>query len=137
MKWHRETGDQVQVYRNLRNGLLSIKFKGLVVGHCDHIELECVHLKVNKEGAKRILNGGNKEVVAWAEGTWISCTNFVGFKGRKLPTVSDRSEVNGVDKFIRFNPKKGTSWVDADGYEVQYMYWMEILAGGTMWGVER
>jgi len=137
MKWHRETGERVSVYRNLTNGLLSVKYKGLIVGHCSRIELECVHLKVNKKGAKRILDGGNKEVVAWAEGMWISCDNFKPYKGRKLPTSYDREDVRGDLTHFYFNPKRGVNWLDEHGYEVQYLYWMNITKEGEMCGVER
>jgi len=128
----------VSVYRNISNGTLSVKHKGLVVGHCDHIEMEDVSLHVNKAGAKRILNGGNKEVVAWATGFPTVIEGFLPYKGRNLPPLITRYtfECLGWDKGIYFNPKKGVNWLDEDGYVIEKLGYIEVRANGRMNGAE-
>jgi hypothetical protein len=129
---------KVQVYRNINKGGLSIKCNGLVVGHCDHIQMEGVSLHVNKAGAERIIKGGNKEVVAWATGWWTECNGFTPYKGRSLPPVTQRYtfECVGWDKNIYFNPTRGVNWLDDEGYIIESLGWLEIFKTGFMVGAE-
>jgi hypothetical protein len=132
------TREPVQVYRNVSNGKLSVRCKGLVRGHCSYIELEGVSLHVNKAGAKRIMDGGNKEVVAWATGHIVDIHDFEPYLDRKIPPKIPRYTYDGTgwDKGIFFNPKKGVNWIDEDGFVLSELTMLVINNNGTMWGVE-
>ena len=61
-------GKKVSVYRNLHNGLLSIKQRGLVIGHIEAITLTQVKFKVSLKGHARVIEMKKKNVHALATG---------------------------------------------------------------------
>lgn len=64
------TGQVVQVYRNLHNGLWSVKDKesGLVLGHDDVVVLQDAKFIVKEAGRQRVLREQKKNVHAYVEG---------------------------------------------------------------------
>jgi len=54
----------VQIYRNLRNGMYSIRQGGLVIGHCTMIMLEGAEFRVSQAGRRRVLKTKHKNVHA-------------------------------------------------------------------------
>ena len=58
----------VMVYKNLNNGMFSIKQAGLVVAHVDSVTLFDVIFKVNQGGRNRVLKERQKNVHAFAIG---------------------------------------------------------------------
>lgn len=64
------TGTSVQVYRNLHNGLFSIRDKtsGLVLSHGTDFSIKDCVFKVSKTGNEKVRYEGRKNVHAWIEG---------------------------------------------------------------------
>ena len=61
-------GQRVRVYKNLHNGMWSIKQKGLVIGYAKEIALENVSYIVSQAGRVRVLKEQRKNVHAYVEG---------------------------------------------------------------------
>lgn len=62
----------VQVYRNLHNGLLSIRQGGVVIGHATHVNLNQVSFKVNEKIRQRVLREKKKYVHAFVLGRVVN-----------------------------------------------------------------
>jgi hypothetical protein len=89
---------RVAVYRNLHNGLFSVRaldgaYKGKVVAHLSAVFLFHVKFRVSDAGRAAVLRTGRKNVHAWAEG-WIQSRSF-------LPT--GRDSMNSVT--VSYNPR--------------------------------
>lgn len=65
-------GHQVKVYRNLKNGLFSVQYGGLVVAHLATVQLRGVSFKVTESGRQRVLTQRQKNVHAYAIGTFTT-----------------------------------------------------------------
>lgn len=66
--------EQVEVYRNLHRGGLSIRQNGKVVAHTEpgeYIELFMAEMIVQKGGRERVIREGKKNVHAWIQGHLI------------------------------------------------------------------
>ena len=60
-----DTSKEVRVYKNLHNGMLSVKQDGLVVAHVDSITLKNPSFKVSKAGRNRVILEKKKNVHAF------------------------------------------------------------------------
>lgn len=58
----------VAIYKNLHNGLFSVKQGGLVVAHVASVTLTSVTLKVSEAGRQRVLRDKQKNVHAFVVG---------------------------------------------------------------------
>ena len=58
----------VMIYKNLHNGLFSVKQGGLVVAHIDSVLLANVSFKVNESGRNRVIKEKKKNVHAFIVG---------------------------------------------------------------------
>lgn len=65
-------GQQVRVYRNLKNGLFSVQFGGLVVAHLATVQLRGVLFKVSECARQRGLTQRQRNVHAYAIGTFTT-----------------------------------------------------------------
>ena len=65
-------GQQVRVYRNLKNGLFSVQFGGLVVAHLATVQLRGVLFKVSERARQRVLAQRQRNVHAYAIGTFTT-----------------------------------------------------------------
>ena len=66
-------GKQVKVYRNLKyKGLFSVQFEGLVVAVLETVQLTGVLFKVTETGRQRVLASRQKNVHAYAVGTFTA-----------------------------------------------------------------
>lgn len=65
-------GQQVKVYRNLKNGLFSVQFGGLVVAHLATVQLRGVLFKVSERARQRVLTQRQRNVHAYAIGTFTT-----------------------------------------------------------------
>lgn len=59
---------KVEVYKNLHNGLFSVRQNGLVVAHVDSIVLSYPQIKVNQKGRLRVIKENKKNVHAFLIG---------------------------------------------------------------------
>ena len=68
-----EEGQRVRVYRNLHNGLFSIKDKksGLVLGYTNNALLSDVTFIISKKGQERARKENTRNVHAYAEGFYM------------------------------------------------------------------
>ena len=65
-------GQRVKVYRNLKNGLFSVQFGGLVVAHLATVKLTGVQFKVTETARQRVLAQRQRNVHAYAIGTFTT-----------------------------------------------------------------
>lgn len=61
-------GKRVRIYKNLHNGMWSIKYKGIVIGYAKEIALANVTYIVSRAGRIRVLKEQRKNVHAFVEG---------------------------------------------------------------------
>jgi len=108
---------RVRVYRNLRNGKLSVMSTHTkrVIGHTDYICLAQVRFIVSKKGLERIRARKRKSVVAFAEGY----------------PAEDNYECQSA---VLFNPYKWDSFVDGHGLPLYGAEKLVIQSSGFMWG---
>ena len=60
------------MYRNLKNGLFSVQFGGLVVAHLATVQLIGVEFKVTETARQRVLAQRQRNVHAYAIGTFTT-----------------------------------------------------------------
>tara|TARA_R110000824_G_scaffold304530_5_gene492349 strand:+ start:94 stop:471 length:378 start_codon:yes stop_codon:yes gene_type:complete len=96
-------GQRIRVYYNLRKKCLSVMDKktGLVVTHCDAINLDNVKFIVSQAGLKRVRRNQRKSVIAFVEGDYAT---------------SDGSKVFGNPEWATayFNPYKVDQFMVGD-----------------------
>ena len=75
-----ERGQVVQVYRNLNNGVFSIRDKktGLVVAHGNHIHLNDCSAVISLPGQLKARRSLIRNVHAWIEGTYLGALDLSG-----------------------------------------------------------
>lgn len=68
---------QVEIYKNLHNGLFSVRQNGLVVAHVESFSLSDVTFKVSESGRQKVLRERKKYVHAFVVGklSEINCTD--------------------------------------------------------------
>lgn len=96
-------GSRVQVYRNLNDGCLSVKVKGIVRGHAMSVELSDVRFTRDDRSWEAARDAGVKNVHAFAEGvlvrasdrTWAARTDGIGIRYAGL-NVGRFCTTNGV-----------------------------------------
>lgn len=81
----------VDVYRNLNNGKLSIRQKGIVYGYCNRIMLQQCRFVVSEAGRNRVLREQRKNVHAYITGYLV-------------PFASDEVFVEKEDASVTYNP---------------------------------
>lgn len=91
---------KVEVYKNLHNGLFSVRQNGLVVAHVETIALSHPRIKVNEKGRQKVIRDKAKNVHAFITGFPNSVNK--GF------TIDDKHA-------ITYNPYKYKTFVYKDG----------------------
>jgi hypothetical protein len=104
-----------KVYRNLNNGMLSIKDSktGLVVGHADAVDVFLAKFRVSKKGVERIRREKCRSVVATVDGGISWMDGFVSYKGRGVQQCSPHVPSN-PHTHITFDPYKYDAFVDRE-----------------------
>lgn len=59
---------KVRVYRNLNNGLMSVQFKGKLIGHTDNLAIASVKFIVSETTRIKMVAAKRRAVHAYAEG---------------------------------------------------------------------
>jgi hypothetical protein len=79
-----EHGRKVEVYRNLHNGMLSVRDAKTkkVIGHTERVCLLSVQLKVSEAGRQRAIREGRRNVHAFAVG--VETTQCLGEAGQRI-----------------------------------------------------
>jgi len=113
--------NQVEVYRNLNNGRLSIRDAKtkLVIGHADRVKLMDVTFHVSQAGRERVLREKRKNVHAVVRGYMVSALFGEDYKGRGLSTYArygDPASVRayGGNSQIKYNPYKAGAFLFRD-----------------------
>ena len=136
---------KVGVYRNLNNGLVSIKalegeHKGKVIAHAEGILLKGCSFKVGEKGRQRVLREKRKNVHAYVEGFVASIKGerryreFLGTKANYNPYYMDSfytEEKKGLRKKLKGAEycgvyKSGLMWVKKPEYKDSF-FWIKNL----------
>ena len=104
---------KVMIYRNLHNGMFSIKQDGLVVAHVDSIFLSSAIFKVNQSGRNRVIKEQKKNVHAFVIG-YVKSVN-VG-----IDLGASRAVSYNPYKYGHFYFKIDESQVSSLGYDNVY-----------------
>lgn len=100
-----DPSQKVMVYKNLHNGLFSIRQNRLVVAHVHSVILNDVSFKISESGRKRVITEKKKNVHAFIVG-FIEAVNSCRITGGKVA--------------ITYNPYKFKSFVYKDGNHEVY-----------------
>lgn len=96
---------KVEVYKNLHNGLFSVRQNGLVVAHVETIALSYPRIKINEKGRQKVIRDKAKNVHAF----------LVGF-----PNSVNKGFTNDGKHAITYNPYKFKTFVYKDGLHDVY-----------------
>ena len=104
---------QVSVYRNLHNGLISIKSasSGLVLGHAKSVDIAWADFVVNEAGRQRVLKEKQKNVHAYVKGLLLNTIGFKPYKGRSLGPVYGALDTIHKVTVVSYNPYKAPHFV--------------------------
>ena len=105
---------QVFVYYNLHSEKWSVKaldgeFKGLVVAHCDSIELDNCRFKVSQKGRERVLKEKQKNIHAGITGDVIRASG-IDFK-KPVNILQDIIVIDLFSEEVTYNPYKYQQFV--------------------------
>lgn len=89
----------IMVYKNLNNGMYSVKQSGLVVAHAERLCLKDFECVINESGRKRAVRTGERNVHAFIKGKYT--TSGMG-------TSAERNDLPAV---IRYNPFKNKTFI--------------------------
>ena len=79
---------QVLIYKNLHNGLFSVKQNGLVVAHVHSIVLKNGFFDVNQAGRNRVIKEKKKNVHAYVKGFIVSINTVWQNEQKRLVTYN-------------------------------------------------
>lgn len=79
---------QVLIYKNLHNGLFSVKQNGLVVAHVESIVLKNGFFDVNQAGRNRVIKEKKKNVHAYVKGFIVSINTVWQNEQKRLVTYN-------------------------------------------------
>ena len=104
---------KVSVYRNLHNGLISIKSasSGLVLGHAKSVDIAWADFVVNEAGRQRVLKEKQKNVHAYVKGLLLNTIGFTPYKGRSLGPVYGALDTIHKVIVVSYNPYKAPHFV--------------------------
>jgi len=103
----------VSIYRNLHNGLISIKSasSGLVLGHAKSVDIVGADFVVNEGGRQRVLKDKQKNVHAYVKGLLLNTSGFKPYKGRSIGPAYGAILPSHKDIVISYNPYKAPHFV--------------------------
>ncbi|TDN39822.1 hypothetical protein E4631_23410 [Hymenobacter sp. UV11] len=106
-------GQQVKVYRNLKNGLFSVQFGGLVVAHLATVQLRGVSFKVTESARQRVLAQRQRNVHAYAIGIYTSAAqpeatepiSYNPYQAGHFFRVEDQAPIHSATAVVLSNGK--------------------------------
>ena len=103
----------VSIYRNLHNGLISIKSasSGLVLGHAQSVDIVGADFVVKEAGRQRVLRDKQKNVHAYVKGLLLNTGGFKPYKGRSIGPAYGAILPSHKDIVISYNPYKAPHFV--------------------------
>jgi len=104
---------KVSIYRNLHNGLISIKSasSGLVLGHAKSVDVAWADFVVNEAGRQRVLRDKQKNVHAYVKGLLLNTSGFKPYKGRSIGPVYGALDTIHKATVVSYNPYKAPHFV--------------------------
>jgi hypothetical protein len=104
---------KVSVYRNLHNGLISIKSasSGLVLGHAESVDISSADFVVHEAGRQRVLKEKQKNVHAYVKGLLMDVRGFTPYKGRTIGDTLGAIHSTYKDTVVSYNPYKAPHFV--------------------------
>ena len=129
---------KVSVYRNLHNGLISIKSDscGLVLGHAKSVDIVWAKFVVHESGRQRVLKDKKKNVHAYVKGILMDVRGFKPYRGRWNGGVSrgPRDTIHKVT-VVSYNPYKAPHFViKGTGDKVSKASLCTVSSDGTIAG---
>ena len=101
-----DTSKQVLIYKNLHNGLFSVKQNGLVVAHVHSIVLKNGFFDVNQAGRNRVIKEKKKNVHAYVKGFIVSINTVWQNEQKRLVTYNP---YNNEHFIFRDNSERATA----------------------------
>ena len=103
----------VSIYRNLHNGLISIKSasSGLVLGHAKSVDIAWADFVVHEAGRQRVLRDKQKNVHAYVKGLLLNTSGFKPYKGRSIGPVYGALDTIHKATVVSYNPYKEPHFV--------------------------
>ena len=103
----------VSIYRNLHNGLISIKSasSGLVLGHAQSVDIAWADFVVHEAGRQRVLKDKQKNVHAYVKGLLLNTSGFKPYKGRSIGPVYGALDTIHKATVVSYNPYKAPHFV--------------------------
>ena len=103
----------VSIYRNLHNGLISIKSasSGLVLGHAKSVDIAWADFVVHEAGRQRVLKDKQKNVHAYVKGLLLNTSGFKPYKGRSIGPVYGALDTIHKATVVSYNPYKAPHFV--------------------------
>ena len=103
----------VSIYRNLHNGLISIKSasSGLVLGHAKSVDIAWADFVVYEAGRQRVLRDKQKNVHAYVKGLLLNTSGFKPYKGRSIGPVYGALDTIHKATVVSYNPYKAPHFV--------------------------
>ena len=110
---------KVKVYKNLHNGLWSIKDvkTGLVLGHTSEITLFDCEYKVSQKGRERVLNEKQKNIHAYIVGNYMS-DSFVSKSYIERSGMAN--SLHGIET-VAYNPYKESHFTTLESSRTKEM----------------
>ena len=104
---------KVSVYRNLHNGLISIKSasSGLVLGHAKSVDIAWADFVVHEAGRQRVLKEKQKNVHAYVKGLLMDVRGFTPYKGRTIGDTLGALDTIHKVTVVSYNPYKAPHFV--------------------------
>ena len=115
-----DTSKQVLIYKNLHNGLFSVKQNGLVVAHVNSIVLKNGFFDVNQAGRNRVIREKKKNVHAYVKGFIVS-----------INTVWE----NEQKRLVTYNPYNNEHFIFRDNSERACALRCQLIYCSTMQGL--
>lgn len=101
---------RAQIYYNVRKKKFSVRWRGRVMYHTDHVILRNAKFLVSEKGRQRVLATGHKNVHAYVSGEQVP-------RSLAIPGLS----------LARYNPFQTKTFVDCrDGNAVTEAEWAEL-----------
>lgn len=124
---------RVKVYKNLNNGLWSIKCSkaGVVLGYASSLILTHCDFVVYELGRQRVLREKQKNVHAFVIGTLSSVDGFNPFKGRTIETIENNKKVTNPE-IVTYDPYKYPSFVSTKDLKPITKADRVLLSGNTV-----
>ena len=127
---------KTQVYRNLINGLISVRQNDLVVCHAEFVTLENPSFTVREKGRQWVIANKEKIVHAFVNGSLVTIGDNSSFKGRQPQFGNKLWKIVRDGVKVKYNPYRFGYFFVEDGQPVgdDFKY-ISVFCDGSMYAV--